>query len=118
MDYIECSPGMEEGPAIEDVAPYCVPADEAVPGGFELNLPGFPDSNGDGVDDRLAVDPPIVEPPVEVFPPALPLDGARELAVTGLDDVTVLITLVCVVVLLAVGAAIYWMDKHRWNHPE
>ena len=109
---IECSPGMEQGPAVEDMAPYCVPADEAMPGNPELNLPGFPDSNGDGVDDRL-----VVQPPVELLPPALPLDGARELAATGLADIALSVAVLAIVFML-VGAAFYWMDKHHWNRPE
>lgn len=30
--YIDCPPGEEQGPAIEGVDPYCLPADEAIPG--------------------------------------------------------------------------------------
>lgn len=32
FEYIECPEGQEQGPAVENVAPYCVPADEAMPG--------------------------------------------------------------------------------------
>lgn len=37
-DYIECPNGQEQGPAIEDVDPYCVPADEAMPGDSEFEV--------------------------------------------------------------------------------
>jgi hypothetical protein len=40
--YIECPEGEEQGPAIEDVDPYCVPADQAVPGDPVIVLPVQP----------------------------------------------------------------------------
>jgi hypothetical protein len=38
FEYIECPEGQEQGPAIEDTAPYCVPADEANPGAPVLEV--------------------------------------------------------------------------------
>lgn len=120
-DYIDCLPGMEEGPAMENVAPYCVPADEPIPGSAELTLPGFPDANGDGVDDRLTAYLPILNAPIETFPPALPLDGGRELAATGSDLADLLFnsgTLTVAVAMIVVGFAFYWMDKNKWDRSE
>lgn len=103
-EYIECAEGQEQGPAIEDVEPYCVPADEANPGDPVITLP--------------------VEPPdyVDPFPPALPLDPVpeqhthvevpvqRELAETGpFDPLTIL--LVGGIVLLA-GVAT-WLTRTK-----
>ncbi len=85
--YIECPPGQEQGPAVEDVEPYCVPADPAMPGGPE---PTF----------TLPVEPPG---PVESFPPAVPLEPLPELAPTGLSFDQGLSLLALAVMLIFVG---------------
>ena len=106
FEYIECPPGMEQGPAIENTAPYCVPADEANPGDPIVVLPGFPDNNDNGIDDRLEFEVPVEVTPVPVAPYV-----PRELAATG-SDVWILngLTLV-VLLLLAAGFTLWKMRK-------
>lgn len=106
FEYIECPPGMEQGPAIEDVAPYCVPADEAIPGEPIIVTPGFPDQNGNDVDDRLEFEAPVEVTPVPVAP-YMP----RELAATGSDAGVVFGPLLLVALLLGAGLTLWKMRK-------
>ena len=102
FEYIECPPGMEQGPAIENTAPYCVPADEASPGEPIVVLPGFPDNNDNGIDDRLEIEVPVEVVPVPVAPYA-----PRELAETG-SDVWILNSIMLVVLLLLGAGFTLW----------
>lgn len=99
FEYIECPPGMEQGPAIENTAPYCVPADEANPGDPIVVLPSFPDVNDNGVDDRLEFETPVEVTPTPVAP--------RELAETG-SDVWILNSIMLVVLLLLGAGFTLW----------
>lgn len=110
-DHIDCPEGQEQGPAIDDVAAYCVPADVANPGEEEV------------VEITLPVQPPDW---VEPFPPALPLDPLpqapeigtpiavvpvpRELAETGSADP--LTTFIYGTIVIAVGIVL-WANRSK-----
>lgn len=106
FEYIECPPGMEQGPAIENTAPYCVPADEANLGEPIIVLPGFPDNNDNGIDDRLEFEVPVEVTPVPVAPYT-----PRELAATGSDAGVVVGLLLIVGLLLAAGFTLWKLRK-------
>jgi len=106
FEYIECPPGMEQGPAIQDTAPYCLPADEANPGEPIIVLPGFPDNNDNGIDDRLEAEVPVEVTPVPVAP-YIP----RELAATGSDAGLVAILVFTAALLFAIGLTLWKLGK-------
>lgn len=94
-DYIECPDGQEQGPAIEGVDPYCVPADPAI------------------VDPEMGASPAPVPVPDATFPPALPLDPLPELAPTGLSFDQGL-TLFALAVMLIVVGWLAWKASRRY----
>lgn len=98
FEYIECPEGQEQGPAIEDVAPYCMPADEAMPGdGPMVGLPA-----------EVVPEPSVPESPLpEISEPVLLL------AETGLsiNDVLTYASFACILVVVGWFA---WKASRRF----
>lgn len=104
------------------IASYEPDEPPALPEGFvcpDGMVPGW--LNSGGMPTSCVGDEPLVPFMPELFPPALPLDGARELAATGSDLADLLFnsgTLTVAVAMIVVGFAFYWMDKNKWDRSE
>jgi len=100
------TPDPELTPPVAEV-PDCPPG----------TVPGWLDEFGNPTscvgDDPLVEPSPEIGVPVDVYPPALPLDGARELANTGLG-LDQWLTLLALATMLIVVGWLAWKASRRY----